>query len=39
MKSETNVSQQLRRLDVKAAVKKVPEDSNHSLKEDDATKS
>jgi hypothetical protein len=39
MKSAANVSQQLRRLDVKAAVKKVPEDLKSFLEEADATKS
>lgn len=36
MKSAANVSQQLRRLDVKAAVKKVPEDLKSFLEEADA---
>ena len=36
MKSAANVSQQLRRLDVKAAIKKVPEEMKHFLEEADA---
>ncbi|MBE7497729.1 MAG: hypothetical protein HS117_22525 [Verrucomicrobiaceae bacterium] len=39
MKSAANVSQQLRRLDVKAAIKKVPEDLKHILEEADAPNS
>jgi REP element-mobilizing transposase RayT len=39
MKSAANVSQQLRRLDAKAAVKKVPEELKHFLEEADATNS
>jgi hypothetical protein len=39
MKSAANVSQQLRRLDVKAAIKKVPEELKHFLEESDATNS
>ena len=38
MKSAANVSQQLRRLDVKEALKKVPEELKISLAEADATK-
>ena len=38
MKSAANVSQQLRRLDAKAGVKKVPEDLKHFLEDADATK-
>jgi REP element-mobilizing transposase RayT len=38
MKSAANVSQQLRRLDVKAAIKKVPDELKHFLEEADATK-
>ena len=37
MKSAANVSQQLRRLDVKAALKNVPEELKHFLEEADAT--
>ncbi len=37
MKSAANVSQQLRRLDVKTAVKKVPDEMKHILEEADAT--
>ena len=36
MKSAANVSQQLRRLDLKAAIKKVPEELRHFLEEADA---
>ncbi len=39
MKSAANVSQPLRRLDGKAAIKKVPEDLKHFLGEADATNS
>ncbi|MBX7212009.1 MAG: hypothetical protein K1X78_27130 [Verrucomicrobiaceae bacterium] len=38
MKSAANVSQQLRRLDVKEALKKVPEELKTFLAEADATK-
>lgn len=37
MKSAANVSQQLRRLDVKAAIKKVPDELKHFLEEVDTT--
>jgi len=36
MKSAANVSQQMRRLDERAAVKKVPEELKHFLEEADA---
>jgi hypothetical protein len=39
MKSAANVSQQLRRLDGKAAIKKVPEELKHFLEKADATNS
>jgi hypothetical protein len=39
MKSAANVSQQLRRLDVKSAIKKVPQDLKHFLEEADNTNS
>jgi putative transposase len=39
MKSAANVSQQLRRLDVKAAIKKVPDELKPFLEEADATNS
>ena len=39
MKSAANVSQQLRRLDVKAAIKKVPNELKHFLEEVDTTNS
>lgn len=39
MKSAANVSQPLRRLDGKSAMKKVPEDLKHFLEEADVTKS
>jgi hypothetical protein len=39
MKSVANVSQQLRRLDVKASVKKVPLELKRFLEEVDATNS
>lgn len=37
MKSAANVSQQLRRHDVKAAIKKMPDELKHFLAEADAT--
>jgi hypothetical protein len=37
MRSAANVSQQLRRLDVKSALKKVPEDLKHFLEQADGT--
>lgn len=39
MKSAANVSQQLIRLDLKAAIKKVPEELRHFLEEADAPNS
>ena len=39
MKSAANVSQQLRRLDIKAEIKKVPEEMKHFLEEADAKNS
>jgi hypothetical protein len=39
MKSAANVSQQLRRLDLKTAMKKVPSELKHFLEEADATHS
>jgi hypothetical protein len=39
MKSAANVSQPLRRLDGKSALKNVPEDLKHFLEEADATNS
>jgi hypothetical protein len=39
MKSAANVSQQLRRLDLKAVIKQVPEDLKHFLEEADVTNS
>ena len=39
MSSAANVSQQLRRLDGKSALKKVPEELKHFLEEADATNS
>lgn len=39
MKSAANVSQQMRRLDVGTAIKKVPEELKHFLEEADAPNS
>jgi hypothetical protein len=39
MKSAAKVNQQLRRLDVQAAIKKVPQDLKHFLEEANATSS
>ena len=39
MKSAANVSQQLRRLDGKSVIKKLPEELKHILEEADATNS
>jgi len=39
MKSAANVSQQLRRLDVQVAIKKMPDQLNHFLEEANATNS